>query len=93
MEMQVDRVINDVVVVDLDGVIDPGVKIENIQKTLRIENNDYNFCGFVESLGHHFVAHALRGTEWYSYDDLHPKSVKVTKNSYKPNAVLLVYRK
>lgn len=92
MKMEFVRWVNPVVIIDLDGMQSPGWNINAIQKTLRIEGNKYNLCGFIENRGFHFTAHALRGDgKWYEYDDLHPRSIKVTKDSYKPYPVLLMY--
>lgn len=93
MEMEVERVINDVIIIDLDGLLDPHLEIKYIQKKIRIHDDDYNFYAFVQTWGLHFVAHVLRGTEWHTYDDQHSKAVKITKDTSKLHPVLLMYGK
>lgn len=92
VKMNVVRVISPIVIIDLDGMISPNLRMNQIQNSLDIQGEQYTLRGLVETLGYHFVAHALHTDgQWYPYDDLHPRSNKITQESYKPHPVLLMY--
>lgn len=92
MKMEINRSISPVCIIDLDGMMDPHIKIDRIQKSLSVQGEEYKFCGFIETCGYHFIAHALRSDgKWYSYDDMHPSVAKVTRESSLLHPVLLMY--
>lgn len=94
-ERHIVRSFSPIIILDLDGVTSPGVKIHEIQPLLNVQGDEYKICGVIESLHYHFIAHVLRcNGEWQTYDDIHPNSRKNISSTYIPNRpVLLMYSK
>lgn len=92
MNMEIQRTLSPVVIVDLDGMQNSNVPIGKIQQCLVLDGKKYRLYGLIKITGNHFIAHALRSDGlWHTYDDLHPNSSKIIPDSSLLHPVLLMY--
>lgn len=92
MDIQIERTFSPVVVIDLDGMQDPNIAINKIQKYLKLGKHKYQLRGLIETTGSHFVAHALSSDgEWHSYDDLQPTKQMIIDDAKILHPVFLMY--
>lgn len=79
--MNVVRVISPIVIIDVDGLMEPNLRMNQFQNSLNIQGEQYSLRGLIETLGYHFVAHALHTDgQWYLYDDNIRDQIKSHRN-------------
>lgn len=92
MNLENERTLNPVVIVDLDGTQNPEISIAQMQQFLILHGKKFQLRGLIESTGDHFIAHALRADGlWHTYDDLRPASAKTIPESTVLHPVFLLY--
>lgn len=90
-QLEIHRKFNPVLAIDLDGMLNPNISIDQIQQQLGFENMEYSLYGIVAIQPNHFVAHVRRSDGWQTFDDLHPTEVKKVSSSTIIHPVLLMY--
>lgn len=91
MQLDIYRKFNPVVIIDLDGMPNPNISIDDIQSNIRVDNMQYCLYGIIATEANHFVAHVHRKNGWQIIDDLQPTVMKTMEASLIVHPVMLMY--